>query len=257
LVSRAPAEAATITISYAAGHRDVTINGYGTPALGTFTLRDADEETVALCVEADSSHTTIRDAYSLVPNRVSSPELDALLWMLGDGTALDANTATAAAALAWYYADAQRNIGVPVWADGTRALSVHRLVQDVMRSRLGDDARTSQQMALRLTLNNLYALAGQGPVNGLHMANLVPHGLAVLEKEGQVVSHGDAPVPLLRDHRAADGLPRLLVLRGVGDHSWPCRRRAAASPRPFPRERPRSTPTAPSRPRRADPRALR
>jgi hypothetical protein len=123
LVSRAPAEAATITISYAAGHRDVTINGYGTPALGTFTLRDADEEMVALCVEADSSHTTIHDAYSLVPNRVSSPELDALLWMLGDGTALDADTATAAAALAWYYADAQRNIGVPVWADGTRAFA--------------------------------------------------------------------------------------------------------------------------------------
>ena len=78
---------------------------------------------VALCVEADSSHTTIHDAYALVPNRVTSPELDALLWMLGDGAALDADTATAAAALAWYYADAQRNIGVPVWADGTRAFA--------------------------------------------------------------------------------------------------------------------------------------
>jgi hypothetical protein len=78
---------------------------------------------VALCVEADASHTTIREAYALVPNRVTSPELDALLWMLGDASALDADTATAAAALAWYYADAQRNIGVPVWADGTRGFA--------------------------------------------------------------------------------------------------------------------------------------
>ena len=123
LVPRAPAEAATLTVSYAAGHGDVTINGYGTPALGTFKLRDGNEEMVALCVEADASHTTIRDAYALVPNRVTSPELDALLWMLGDGSALDADTATAAAALAWYYADAQRNIGVPVWADGTRGFA--------------------------------------------------------------------------------------------------------------------------------------
>jgi len=121
LMSRAPAEAATITVSYAAGHPDVIINGYGTPALGTFTLRDGDVDMVALCVEADSSHTTARDAYSLVPNRVTSPELDSLLWILGDGAALDADTATAAAALAWYYADAQRSLGVPVWADGTRA----------------------------------------------------------------------------------------------------------------------------------------
>ena len=123
LASRAPAEAATITASYAAGHRDVIINGYGTPALGTFTLRDGNEQMPALCVEADASHTTIRDAYALVPNRINSPELDVLLWLLGYGTTLDSDTATAAAALAWYYADAQRNIGVPVWADGTRGFA--------------------------------------------------------------------------------------------------------------------------------------
>src|SRR3954468_21136044 len=76
---------------------------------------------VALCVEADSSHTTIHDAYSLVPNRVTSAELDALIWLLGDGASLDVDTATAAAAVAWFDAGAQRNIGVPVWADGTRA----------------------------------------------------------------------------------------------------------------------------------------
>src|SRR6187402_1081208 len=86
LLARGHAEAATITVSYAAGHRDVTINGYGAPALGTFTLRDGDREMVALCVEADSSHTTVHDAYSLVSNRVTSPELDALLWLVGEGT---------------------------------------------------------------------------------------------------------------------------------------------------------------------------
>lgn len=120
---RAPVEAATITVAYAAGHRDVTINGYGTPALGTFMLRDGGNDMVALCVEADSHHTTARDAYSLVPNRVSSPELDVLLWLLGSGTGLDADTATGAAALAWYYGGAKRNIGVPVWADGSKAFA--------------------------------------------------------------------------------------------------------------------------------------
>lgn len=123
LITPARADAATITVAYAAGHRDVTINGYGTPALGTFTLRDGDHEMVALCVEANSSHTTIHDAYTLVPNRVTSPELDALLWLVGDGAALDADTATAAAALAWFYADARRDIGVPVWADGNRGFA--------------------------------------------------------------------------------------------------------------------------------------
>ena len=123
VLTDAKAEAATITVAYAAGHRDVDINGYGTPALGTFTLRDGNAEMVALCVEADSSHTTLHDAYTPVPNRVTSPELDALLWLLGDGSALDADTATAAGALAWYYAGAQRNIGVPVWADGNKAFS--------------------------------------------------------------------------------------------------------------------------------------
>ena len=117
-LTHARAEAATITVAYAAGHRDVTINGYGTPALGTFTLRDGETEMAALCIEADSSHTTLHDAYSPVPNRVASPELDALLWLLGDGSGLDADSATAAGALAWYYAGAQRNIGVPVWSDG-------------------------------------------------------------------------------------------------------------------------------------------
>jgi hypothetical protein len=112
--------AATITASYAAGHRNVTINDYGTPALGTFTLADGGQQMTALCVEADQHHTNAHEAYTPVPNRIESPELDALLWMLGDGGGLDADTATAAAALAWFYGNAYRDFGVPVWADGAR-----------------------------------------------------------------------------------------------------------------------------------------
>ncbi|MEX2627795.1 MAG: hypothetical protein WD225_12985, partial [Ilumatobacteraceae bacterium] len=133
-----PAEAATITASYAVGHRDVHINGYGAPGLGTFTLRadpgdPHDGERLALCLEAHSSHTTRPGAYRRVTNRVDSPQLDYLLWKYGvpgiaEHTDLgdDHDTATALAALAWFYADAQRRPGGPVWAnpaDGLTPLS--------------------------------------------------------------------------------------------------------------------------------------
>jgi hypothetical protein len=118
-----PAHAATITVEYAAGHRAVVINDYGTPALGTFTLDDAGHDLLALCVEAGDSHSTAIDAYAPVANRIDSAELDTLLWLLSDGATLDADTATAAAALAWYYAGATRTIGAPVWSDGARGFS--------------------------------------------------------------------------------------------------------------------------------------
>ncbi|CAN5360837.1 hypothetical protein BH23ACT3_BH23ACT3_10370 [soil metagenome] len=124
-----PAQAATITSAYAVGHRQVAINGYGTQGLGTFVLRrDAGDpfhgERLALCIEADASHSTAPGQYQLVENRVSSPQLDYLLWKYGwPGTAEytpldhDHDTATALGALAWFYSDAERRHGAQVWSD--------------------------------------------------------------------------------------------------------------------------------------------
>jgi hypothetical protein len=124
------ASAATITASYAAGHREVSINDYGTQALGTFTMRfdpgdpAAGTSRLALCVEADTPHSTVHNAYRLVSNRVVSSELDYLLWKYGwPGTpeyvdiGADHDTATALAGLAWYYAGATRRGGGAVWAN--------------------------------------------------------------------------------------------------------------------------------------------
>jgi hypothetical protein len=130
------AEAATITASYQFGHRSVLINDYGTQALGTFVLRtDAGDpnpgrDQLALCIEAATSHSTAAGAYRLVTSSVSSPQLDYLLWKFGlpghpDHVALagDHDTATALAALAWYYAGATRRGGGLVWADWARGFA--------------------------------------------------------------------------------------------------------------------------------------
>jgi hypothetical protein len=114
------AQSATITASYESGYLDVSINGYGTTGMGTFRLDDAGAGHVALCIEADERHSTDTDAYAPVDNRFQSPELDTLVWLLAGMPAIDSDTGVAAAALAWYYSGALRNIGVPVWADGHR-----------------------------------------------------------------------------------------------------------------------------------------
>ena len=118
-----PADAATIAAAYADGHRDVLVNDYGTPALGTFRLADGDTTFVALCLEAHVGHTTVTGAYRPVSNVVTSPELDYLLWRYGSGLQLDDDTATALAALAWFHASAQRNGGGAVWADHARGFA--------------------------------------------------------------------------------------------------------------------------------------
>ena len=117
-----PAHAATIGASYDVGYRDVLINGFGTDGLGTFRLDDGDNSAVALCIEADQPHTTVQDAYSPVDAIVSSAHLDALIWLI-ERSPLDDDTATAAAALAWQYAGAERPGGIPVWGDGTRSFA--------------------------------------------------------------------------------------------------------------------------------------
>jgi hypothetical protein len=111
------AEGATITGEYAEGYRDVLVNGYGVRGLGTFRLTDGVATSVALCIESHVGHSTGTDAYAPMANQAASDELDVLLWWVARHTPLDADTAAAAAALAWYYADAQRSAGGPVWAD--------------------------------------------------------------------------------------------------------------------------------------------
>lgn len=133
-----PVRAATITAAYAVGHRQVTINDYGTQGLGVFVLRGDDGdpfagERLALCLEAHRSHSTAPGRYRLVENQVVSPQLDYLLWRYGwPGTAEhvdlrnpgpDHDTATALGALAWYYAGAQRRQGGSVWANHATGFS--------------------------------------------------------------------------------------------------------------------------------------
>jgi hypothetical protein len=118
--ARDPAHSATITASYESGYLDVSINGYGTTGMGTFHLDDAGAGHVALCVEANERHSTDADAYAPVENRLHSAELDTLVWLIAGMPAIDSDTGVAAAALAWYFSGALRNIGVPVWTDGHR-----------------------------------------------------------------------------------------------------------------------------------------
>jgi tetratricopeptide (TPR) repeat protein len=65
--------------------------------------------------------------------------------------------------------------------DGARAFTVHRLVQEVMRSRLGDDRQASRQIALRLMHNTLAPVAVHDHVNWPRVAILLPHALAVVQ----------------------------------------------------------------------------
>ncbi len=65
--------------------------------------------------------------------------------------------------------------------EGTRAITVHRLVQEVMRGRLGEHRREIQQIALRLMRNALDAVAVREHVNWPHVATLLPHAIAALE----------------------------------------------------------------------------
>ncbi len=114
------AEGATITASYEAGYRDTILNDYGAPGMGTFRLVNGADAQVALCVEAADPHASGQDAYSLVPNRIDSQELDALVWVIDRAGALDNDTAIAAASLAWYYSGAVRDIGPLVWSNGAQ-----------------------------------------------------------------------------------------------------------------------------------------
>ena len=116
------AQAATITASYDSGYLDVLINGFGSQGLGTFRLTDGEVSTLALCIEADQPHSTTLNAYARVPSSVSSNHLDALIWLI-ERSPIDDDTAIAAAALAWYYAEALRAPGLPVWADGTNGFA--------------------------------------------------------------------------------------------------------------------------------------
>jgi hypothetical protein len=116
----ARADAATVTASYERGYADAIINGYGTRAMGTFQLRDGDQVLLALCVEADVPHSRLDDAYHPVESVLDDGALDALLWWLDRQPEIDDDTAIAAAALAWFYADARRSNGPLVWADGSR-----------------------------------------------------------------------------------------------------------------------------------------
>lgn len=136
LASVPRADAATITAAYAVGYRNVSLNGYGASGLGVFTLRmdpgdPGTGDRLALCIEAHTSHSTKPGGYRLVDNQVHSPQLDYLLWRYGwPGTAMsvplghDHDTATALGALAWYYADASRRGGGPVWADPATGAAV-------------------------------------------------------------------------------------------------------------------------------------
>lgn len=116
--------AATVTAAYVPGHRDVIVNGYGTDGLGAFRFETGTGTPVrAWCLEADVAHAGGVDAYAEQTPTIRSAELDTLVWILQRSPDLDADTATAGAALVWYYAGARRDIGPPVWSDGSNGFS--------------------------------------------------------------------------------------------------------------------------------------
>lgn len=136
LLGSTPSDAATITAAYRAGHRNVAVNDYGTPGLGVFVMRgDAGDpapgtERIALCIDAVQGHSTASGAYRQVTNRVISPELDYLVWKYAhpghpeyEAVGNDHDTATALAALAWYYAQVTRRGGGLVWSDWSRGFT--------------------------------------------------------------------------------------------------------------------------------------
>lgn len=116
LIEQGDARAATLTASYEAGHLDVSINDYHATGLGTFRLVDGADSMPALCIEADRPHSSADDAYRQVAAGTPSHELDTLIWLISQAPPND-DTATAAAALAWFYAGAERTIGEPVWSN--------------------------------------------------------------------------------------------------------------------------------------------
>ena len=118
-----PARAATITSSYASGHLDAIVNGYGTDGLGMFELDTGAGSERAWCIEADVSHSRSAGAYSAVDPQLDSPVLDALVWILARMDHVDDDTAAAGAALAWYHAGARRSAGPLVWSDGARGFA--------------------------------------------------------------------------------------------------------------------------------------
>jgi tetratricopeptide (TPR) repeat protein len=65
--------------------------------------------------------------------------------------------------------------------DGTPAFTVHRLVQAVMRDRLGDGQQAPQQIALCLIHNALRPINVQEHSNWPQVATLLPHALKVLD----------------------------------------------------------------------------
>jgi tetratricopeptide (TPR) repeat protein len=64
--------------------------------------------------------------------------------------------------------------------NSAETVTVHRLVQEVMRGRLGGQRLTIQQIALRLMHNALDAVEVREHVNWPHIAALLPHAIAVL-----------------------------------------------------------------------------
>jgi hypothetical protein len=72
-------------------------------------------------------------------------------------------------------------IGHETLEGGARSFSMHRLVQEVARSRLGDGGQATLQIALRVMRNALSAFSVQDHANWQYVAKLLPHCLAVIE----------------------------------------------------------------------------
>jgi tetratricopeptide (TPR) repeat protein len=64
--------------------------------------------------------------------------------------------------------------------DGARAFTVHRLVQEVMRSRLNDDRQLFRQIALNMVLSALNVVNVKEHVNWPHVALFLPHAVTLL-----------------------------------------------------------------------------
>jgi tetratricopeptide (TPR) repeat protein len=64
---------------------------------------------------------------------------------------------------------------------GVRAFSVHRLLQEVMRSRLGERCQVARRIALHLSCSALDAISVREHANWRRVGTLLPHAIAVLD----------------------------------------------------------------------------
>jgi len=185
LAAPAPAGAATIVAEYSPGIREadlggeLTVNGYGVSGLGAQRLAlDDGSSALAMCIEADVSHSTTADYQPQSP-RLDNGALDYLTWRyLGAGGGLGDVEAAGMAVAIWALTGAQRRGGGAV-VTGDIVVDVAGVgrrddVEAAARRFVGVATRRSgpwsmSEMALADTVASVVVSGPGGPIDGVEV----------------------------------------------------------------------------------------